>query len=129
MADAPGVLSSGPVSPRQTWWSVLAWTALTVLVFLILARLGFKAAQARRVTWLVAACGACYAAIQALVCEVRHPRRLPFSLMIVLGGVGGFLVAVLLGMLGLLPVGIADLCAGAVFGMLFGGLEYWRSSR
>jgi len=114
------------MTSRQTWWSMLVWTVLTVLVFLILARLGFKAAQARRVTWLVAVCGACLAAVQALVCEVHQPRRLPFSLLILLGGVGGLLVAHLLGVLQVLPVGNADLLVGALFGMCLSGLGCLR---
>lgn len=98
------------------WFAVLAWVALSVVVFVILFRLGLRAAQARRVTWLVALAGAFCAASRALFLEMRRPLSLGGPWMVCLGALGGLCVAWVLG-----DADTASLLAGA----LFGGLLAW----
>lgn len=98
------------------WLAVLAWAGLSVVAFVILFRLGLRAAQARRVGWLLGIAGAICTASRALFAEVRASQCLTPAWFAFFGGVGGLGVACLFG-----DANGVSLLAGAVFG----GLLAW----
>jgi hypothetical protein len=118
--SAPEALSRG----GKGWFAALAWAAVSVLVLVILFRLGLRAAQARRVTWLVAVAGALYAAFQALLAEVRHPVHFSSMALTCLGALGGVVVALFLGVANAADVAPANLLAGALIGGVLANLSH-----
>ncbi len=105
------------------WFAALAWAAVSVLVFVILFRLGVRAAQARRVTWLVAVAGSLYAAFQALLAEARRPVHFSPAVLTCLGALGGVTVALFLGVANADDVAPANLLAGALIGGVLANLS------
>jgi len=115
--------AEAPVRGGRGWFAVLAWAAVSVLVFVILFRLGLRAAQARRVTWLVAVAGALYAAFQALLAEVRRPVHFSSAALTCLGALGGVVVAFLLGAENAPDLVPPNLLAGALIGGVLANLS------
>lgn len=106
---------------RPGWAATLMWFALSVLAFVILFRLGLRAAQARRMAWLLAVAVSFCAASRALIGEMRVSARCSPALMGGAGAIGGCLIAAWMDAsagLGLEPVG---LLLGTLGG---GGLGY-----
>ena len=124
--SGPGDVSETDAHGRggEGWFAVLAWAAVSILVFVILFRLGLRAAQARRVTWLVAVAGALFAAFRALLAEVRRPVHFSPAALTCLGALGGVIVALLLGAAEVADVAPPNLMAGALIGGLVANLNH-----
>jgi hypothetical protein len=115
--------AEAPVRGGKGWFAVLAWAAVSVLVFIILFRLGLRAAQARRVTWLVAVAGALYAAFQALLAEVHRPAPFSPTVLTCLGALGGVVVAFLLWAANAADLAPPNFLAGALIGGVLANLS------